>query len=265
MLMMRPQRRSFIPGKARRIRWNGADRLTASASSHRSGGKCSTGAKCRTTALFTNMSTAPMRPSRSAMTASMAARCDRSAAILTTSTPNCARRRSRVCVGSFRSCRTMLAPAPARLSATARPRPAVAPVTRAHFSFNIVSSPDLFLVQLGKHFPGVTERVHTGRHTAVDRDLHEHLAYFLARRAVGQCAPHVGLEFLWPVQRAQHREVEETAGLVREAVAAPDVAPAIFRREVLHRTIEVIGRCDGRVDEFVSEEALADLDASILC
>src|SRR5689334_13689067 len=217
MLMMRPQRRAFIPGKARRIRWNGADRLTASASSHRSGGKCSIGEKCRTTALFTNMSTAPMRPSRPVMAASMAARCDRSAAMLTTSTPNCARRRSRVSAGSTKSCRTMLAPAPARLSATARPKPAVAPVTRAHLPFNIVSGPRLLLIQFGKHFLGVTEGVYAGRHAAIDRDLHEHLAYLLARGAVGQRAPHMGLEFLRPVQRAQHREVEEAAGLVRKA------------------------------------------------
>src|SRR3954471_13603529 len=238
--MMRPQPRAFMPGKARRIRWNGADRLTASASSQRSGGKFSIGEKCRTTALFTRMSTAPMRPSRSAIMASMAVRCDRSAAMLTTSTPNRVRRLSRICAGSTRSCRTMLAPAPARLSATARPNPAVAPVTRAHLPFNIVSSSWLLLVQCGKHVLGVTESIHAGRHAAIDRDLHEHLAYFLASRAVGQRAPHMGLEFLRSVQCAQHREVEKAAGLVRKTFAAPDVAPAIFRRQVLHRPVEVV-------------------------
>src|SRR4051794_11691900 len=68
---------------------------------------------------------------------SMDARCDRSAATLTTSTAELDRRRSRVSFGSIRSCTTILAPAPARLSATASPRPAVAPVTRAHLPFNI--------------------------------------------------------------------------------------------------------------------------------
>src|SRR3954467_6885579 len=222
--MMRPQPRAFMPGKARRIRWNGADRLTASASSQRSGGKFSIGEKCRTTALFTRMSTAPMRPSRSAIMASIAVRCDRSAAMLTTSTPNRVRRRSRVCAGSTRSCRTMLAPAPARLSATVRPNPAVAPVTSAHLPFNIVSGSRLLLVQFGEYFLGIAEGIDAGRHAAIDRDLHEHLADLLARGAVGQRAPHMGLEFLRPVQRAQHRKVEEAAGFMRESVAAPDVA-----------------------------------------
>ena len=75
----------------------------------------------------------------------------------------------------------------------------------------------------------------------------------------------MGLEFVRAVERAQHREVEKTAGLVRKAIAAPDIAPAIFRREVLHWTIEVVGRRDGFVDEFVAKDAFADLEASIVC
>src|SRR3977135_351285 len=86
-----------------------------------------------------------------------------------------------------------------------------------------------------------------------------------SRGAVGQRAPNMGLEFVRAVERAQHREVEKTAGLVRKAVAAPDIAPAIFRREILHRTIEVVGRRDGLVDEFVAKDAFADLEASIVC
>ena len=160
--MMRPQCRCFIAGNARRIRWNGADRLTASASSHRSGGKFSTGEKCRTTALFTRMSIAPTRTCSSAMTASMAVRCDRSAATLTASTPNCARRRSLACAGSLRSCRTMLAPAPARLSATARPRPAVAPVTSAHLPFNIA------LHSLSATYPRISTPAHSSSTFAIE-------------------------------------------------------------------------------------------------
>src|SRR6266481_4364486 len=267
MLMMRPQPRCFMAGRARRIRWNGADRLTASASSHRSGGNCSTGAKCRTTALFTRISIAPRRPSRPFIMVSIDARCVRSALTLMASTPWRADRRSLVSCGSIRSCRTTLAPAPARLSATASPRPAVAPVTRAHLSFSIGwgSSRLLPLIQLGEYFPCIAESIDAGRHAAIDRDLHEHLAYFLLCGAVGQRAPNMGLEFVRAVERAQHREVEKTAGLVRKAVAAPDIAPAIFRREVLHWTIEVVGRRDGLVDEFVAKDAFADLEASIVC
>src|SRR5882724_13453135 len=197
---------------------------------------------------------------------SMDERCDRSAATLTASTSKRDRRRSFVCFGSTKSCRTTLAPAPARLSATASPRPAVAPVTRAHLSFNIGwgSSRLLLLIQLGEYFPCIAESIDAGRHAAIDRDLHEHLAYFLARGAVGQRAPNMGLEFVRAVERAQHREVEKAAGLVRKAVAAPDIAPAVFRREVLHRPVEVVGRCDRLVDEFVSQDALADRETPVV-
>src|SRR5882724_3683372 len=145
MLMMRPQPRCFMAGRARRIRWNGADRLTARAASHRSGGNCSTGAKCRTTALFTRMSIEPRRSSRSFIMVSIDAGCVRSAPTLTASMPWRARRRSLVSLGSIRSCRTTLTPAPARLSATASPRPLVAPVTRAHLPFSIALALSLTL------------------------------------------------------------------------------------------------------------------------
>src|SRR5437899_408565 len=56
-----------------------------------------------------------------------------------------ARRRSQVSLGASRSCRTTLAPAPARLSARASPRPAVAPVTRAHLPFSIALALSLTL------------------------------------------------------------------------------------------------------------------------
>src|SRR6185312_16992166 len=163
----------------------GADRLTAIASSHRAGAKSSTGAKCRTTALFTRISIAPRRPSRSAIMVSINERCDRSAATLIASMPKRDRRRFPVSFGSTRSCRTILAPAPARLSATASPRPAVAPVTSAHLPCSIGSGSRLFLVQLSEDFPRIAESIDAGRHTAIDGDLHEHLAYFLARCPVG--------------------------------------------------------------------------------
>ncbi len=118
---------------------------------------------------------------------------------------------------------------------------------------------------LGEYFPRIAESVDASRHTAIDRDLHEHLAYFLARGTVGQRAPNVGLEFVRAIERAQHREVEKTARLVGNAIAAPDITPAILCREVLHRTIEVVGRRDSLVDELVAKNAFADLEASIVC
>src|SRR5689334_16143107 len=118
----------------------------------------------------------------------------------------------------------MLAPAPARPSAIARPRPAVAPVTSAHLPFIAAIAP-LLLVELGEDFLGVPERIHARRHAAIDRDLHEHLADFLLGGAVGECAADVGLQLVRAIERAEHRQVQEAAGLACQALAAPDVAP----------------------------------------
>ncbi len=57
--MIRPQPRLRMPGNAKRVRWKGADRLTASARSQSAGAKASIDEKCRITALFTKMSTPP--------------------------------------------------------------------------------------------------------------------------------------------------------------------------------------------------------------
>src|SRR5438132_530870 len=46
MLMIRPQRRLFIPGSAARVARNTEVRLIAMTASHRSGGNSSTGATC---------------------------------------------------------------------------------------------------------------------------------------------------------------------------------------------------------------------------
>ena len=97
------------------------------------------------------------------------------------------------------------------------------------------------MIELGEDFPCIAESIDAGRHAAIDRDLHEHLANFLARGTVGQRAPNMGLEFVGAVERAQHREVEKAARLVRKPVAAPHGAPGTFRNVVLHRLAEFVG------------------------
>src|SRR5438477_280382 len=58
-LIVRPQPRAFIAGRARRIVWNAAERFTARLSFHASTPKSSIGPVCRTTALLTRMSMEP--------------------------------------------------------------------------------------------------------------------------------------------------------------------------------------------------------------
>ncbi len=46
-------------------------------------------------------------------------------------------------------------------------------------------------------------------------------------------------------------------------VAAPDGTPAIFRHQLLHRPVEVVGRGERLLDEFGAQHLLADGEAAI--
>ena len=81
MLMMRPQLRAFMCGRAARMAWNAADRLIAITASHFSSGNSSTGATCWMPALFTRMSTPPSSRVACATIAAISAGFDMSAAL----------------------------------------------------------------------------------------------------------------------------------------------------------------------------------------
>jgi hypothetical protein len=59
--------------------------------------------------------------------------------------------------------------------------------------------------------------------------------YFGCGGAVDECPAHVGGKLVWPVERRQHRQIEQAPGLALEPVAAPDNAPAVLGDKLLDR------------------------------
>ena len=76
---------------------------------------------------------------------------------------------------------------------------------------------------------GDAEGLQAGRHAAVDGGLQQHLLDLLLRGAVVDRPAHVAAELGRAVQRREHREVDEAAGLALEARTVPDRAPAELR------------------------------------
>src|SRR5690349_6713142 len=116
-----------------------------------------------------------------------------------------------------------------------------------------------FLLHLGESLARDAEGIDARRDAALDRDLQEHLEDLGPRQAVAQRSLDVDLELVRAIEGAQHGEVEEAAGLLRELLAAPDRAPAIFGDQLLHRQIEIVGSRKGLLDELLAEDRLADL------
>src|SRR5262245_58647425 len=92
----------------------------------------------------------------------------------------------------------------------------------------------LFRVDLGERFARDAHRIDARGHAAVNGDLQEHLADLRAREAVRERTLDVDLELVRPVERADHRQVEQAAIAAREAGAAPDAPPAVLGRELEH-------------------------------
>jgi hypothetical protein len=70
-------------------------------------------------------------------------------------------------------------------------------------------------------------------------------------------------QFVIAIERAQHRQVQHAAGLARQAVAAPDIAPAVFGRQFLHRHVEVIGALERLLHELLAQHILPDGQTAI--
>src|ERR1700722_20805079 len=68
----------------------------------------------------------------------------------------------------------------------------------------------LRLIEFGKRLARNAHAVDAGRHAAVDRHLQKHLAYFLAGHAVVERRLDVQFQLMRTIQRADHRDIDET-------------------------------------------------------
>src|SRR5690554_6180549 len=91
---------------------------------------------------------------------------------------------------------------------------------------------------------GDTERLERGGYSDVDRRLEQHLLNLRLRRAVVECSAYVDGEFVRPVQRGKHRDVDEASRLSGESIVRPHAAPAILRDQFLNRTGELARRAE---------------------
>src|SRR6185369_13451923 len=103
--------------------------------------------------------------------------------------------------------------------------------------------------------------VDAGRHTAVHRHLQDHFADLLARQSIVQRGLHMQLQFVRPVQCADHRDVDQAAVAQCEAWSSPHMTPAIFGGELLHGHAETVGAGHGFLHVFRTQHLLAQLQS----
>src|ERR1700722_8309845 len=99
----------------------------------------------------------------------------------------------------------------------------------------------LRLIELGKRLARDAHPVDAGRHAAVDGDLQQHLANLLAGHTVVERRLDVQFQLMRAIQRADHRDVDETAIAQCEPGPRPHMTPAVLGREFLHRHAEFVG------------------------
>src|SRR3954463_8146773 len=115
-----------------------------------------------------------------------------------------------------------------------------------------------------EHLLRDAEGLQAGRHAAVHGGLQQHLLDLLLRGAVVDRPADVRAELGRAVQRGEHGEVDEAAGLALEARAVPDRAPAELRDELLHRLAELGAALQRAIDVGVAEDRPADRHALVV-
>jgi hypothetical protein len=65
-------------------------------------------------------------------------------------------------------------------------------------------------------------------------------------------------QFVWAVQAADHRQVEQAPRLPVEALAPPHRAPTVLGDQFLHRHAEAVGCLERRIDKFLAEHCTSD-------
>jgi hypothetical protein len=116
-------------------------------------------------------------------------------------------------------------------------------------------------IGFGEGFTGQAETVHRRGYAAINADLEQDFANLFTAQAIAQGAANVQLELVGPVERGNHGQVYHAALFERQALAAPDMAPAVFGDQLLQRLGEVVGVLDRAVDVVLAQHLGADLQA----
>lgn len=97
---------------------------------------------------------------------------------------------------------------------------------------------DPFFLQHGRRDP---KGINGCWHATVNGYLHQHRADLVFAATIAKRAAYVQLQFVGPIERTDHGEVDQAAGTAGEVGLSPDFAPAVFGHQLLQGAIEVVG------------------------
>src|SRR6266566_6292725 len=117
------------------------------------------------------------------------------------------------------------------------------------------------IFQLSEGFARISKGVDAGRYAAIYGDLEQNFLDFVLGQPVLQRALDVQLQFMGPVERAQHCQIDDRAGAAVEPRPCPQGAPAKLGRPLRHCSCELIGPGDRLVDVVLAKHLLAHLEA----
>src|SRR5262245_20697711 len=78
------------------------------------------------------------------------------------------------------------------------------------------------IAQLLEDFFRQPEAVHSCRDAAIDGNLQKYFFDLVFCNAVGERAPNVGLDFVWPIQCREHSQIQKAARFLIQTRPAPD-------------------------------------------
>ena len=85
-----------------------------------------------------------------------------------------------------------------------------------------------------------SEAIEGSGYPAIDCSLNKHFGYLFLGKTIVDCAANMQLEFMRPVQRRYHGEIQKTSGSAVDSRPSPYLSPAILRYEFLQRHCELV-------------------------
>src|ERR1044071_8217783 len=137
-------------------------------------------------------------------------------------------------------------------------------MAKSSYSGSLMLSPrrpsgSLVRFDLVERLARVAECIDARRHAAIHGDLKQDLLDLVLGETVFQRALDMELQLMRPVERTEHREIDDAARTAIQPRPRPQRAPAELGRPFRHRAGELVRACDRLVDVILAEHFLADL------
>src|SRR5450759_2408151 len=109
----------------------------------------------------------------------------------------------------------------------------------------------------------IAEGIYSRGNATVHANLQQDLLNLVLGEAVLQRPLDVQFQFMGPVERPEHGQIDDAAGAAVKSRPGPQCAPAELGRPFGHRPGEFVGAGDGFVDVILAEHFLADLQSLV--